>query len=235
MSQLTNHPIFNIKTQENSRTSSGVAGFVFAVYLPGLSAHGDLLQQSSSSWQTVWISIGIGLILLLLLYILLLWRMIRHQNQSLKESEETFKRFFMTSRDPVFITSRDGRFLDSNQAMVELFGFGSREELMSTPVSEIYHFPEDRPRIINEINRAGFVQDLQVEMVDKDQNILNTFLTATAIIDENGMVSGYQGTIRDNTGWIKVEQEMEENKENLDLAITGTGAGLWDWDLKSLK
>ena len=48
----------------------------------------------------------------------------------LKESEEKYNQFFKTSRDCVFITSKDGRLVDLNDAAVELFGYSSRDELL---------------------------------------------------------------------------------------------------------
>jgi PAS domain S-box-containing protein len=53
------------------------------------------------------------------------------------------------------------------------------------------------------------------------------------IKSSGGEVIGFQGTIRDNTSWIEIQQSLEENRESLDLAISGTGAGLWDWNIKT--
>ena len=192
-----------------------------------------VVEQIPSLWLTVGISIAIGLIIIFLIYILLLRRLVRIQTQNLKDSEETFKRFFMTSKDPVFITTRDGKWVDFNQATIDLFGYTSREEMIDIPVLSFYYSPDDRPRILAEIDRAGFIKDLPVEMVNKEGQILHTFLTTTAIMNKDGKITGYQGTIRDNTGLLQVEREIEDSRESLDLAITGTGAGLWDWDLKS--
>jgi PAS domain S-box-containing protein len=58
-------------------------------------------------------------------------------------------------------------------------------------------------------------------------------LTAVAIKGPDGEISGYQGTIRDNTPMITSQRRMQQSRESLDLAITGTGAGLWDWNLSS--
>ena len=37
----------------------------------------------------------------------------------------------------IAVVTEDGAFLDANQALVEMLGFSSREELLATPVSEI--------------------------------------------------------------------------------------------------
>ena len=189
--------------------------------------------QADSRWLTLGVSLGAGLVVIFIVYTFLLRRLLRKNTRSLRESEEKFKRFFMTSKDPVFITSKDGSWLDANTATVKLFGYNSLNELIQTPVSQVYHNPEDRPRVIKEVERNGFVQDLPIDLVDKDGNILHTMLTTSAIYSDNGEAIGFQGTIRDNTSWISTEQKMRQSRENLDQAFTGTGAGLWDWDIKN--
>jgi PAS domain S-box-containing protein len=191
------------------------------------------LLQNEVPWFTLGISLASGLIVIFVVYTILLRRLIRIRTQSLQESEEKFRRFFMTSKDPVFITSKDGRWIDTNEATVKLLGYESQKELFQTPVSQAYLNSDDRPRILKQIERSGFIRDLPVDMVDKDGNILHTMLTTTAIRDESGEVISFQGTIRDNTSWIAKQREMRQSQENLDLAFTGTGAGMWDWDIKA--
>ncbi len=193
----------------------------------------DSLGQSTSPWITIGFSLAAGIIIIFLVYILLLRKLIRDKTRSLQESEEKFRRFFMTSKDPVFITTRDGKWVDANQATVKLFGYETKKDLLSTSVSQAYLNPNERSGLLQDVVRSGFIKDLPVEMVDKDGNILHTLLTTTAILDSEGEVTGFQGTIRDNTSWIESEKKMNEGRETLELAVTGTGAGLWDWDLKT--
>ncbi len=191
------------------------------------------LLQVESPWITIGVSLGAGLVVIFIIYTVLLRRLVRKHTRSLQESEEKFRRFFMTSKDPVFITTKDGRWLDANEPTMRLFGYESQKELFQVPVSQMYLNPEERPRVLRDVERRGFVQDLPVDLVDKDGNILHTLLTTSAIRSDSGEVIGFQGTIRDNTNWISTEQKMRQSRENLDLALTGTGAGLWDWDIKN--
>jgi PAS domain S-box-containing protein len=189
--------------------------------------------QGDSRWLTLGVSLGAGLVVIFIVYTILLRRLLRKQTLSLRESEEKFRRFFMTSKDPVFITTLDGRWLDANDATVRLFGYESKKELFQTPVRQVYLNPQERPSVLKEVERKGFIQDMPLDMVDKDGNILHTLLTTSAILSADGKAVGFQGTIRDNTNWISTERKMRQSRENLDLAITGTGAGLWDWDIKT--
>ena len=184
-------------------------------------------------WLVIGISAAAGVIFLFALYTLLLRRIVHLRNQDLRESEERFRRFFMTSKDPVFITTREGKWLDANQATIRLFGYQSREELFQTPVNQVYLNPLERPTILKEIDRHGFIKDLPVDMVDSSGRTLHTLLTTVVVKDAKGNVLGYQGTIRDNTELVSSQRRIRQSRDSLDLAITGTGAGLWDWDLRT--
>jgi PAS domain S-box-containing protein len=139
----------------------------------------------------------------------------------------------MTSKDPVFITSREGKWLDVNQATVILFGHKDKNELLETTVIDVYKNPRDRTKLLEIVDNRGFVKDYPVDLVDKFNNTLNTMLTTTVIKDDAGNILGYQGTIRDHTDWISAQKKIQESQESLDLALTGTGAGYWDWNLST--
>jgi PAS domain S-box-containing protein len=47
--------------------------------------------------------------------------------QHLRESEEKYRAFFTASRDCVYITSPEGRWIDFNESALELFGYTERE------------------------------------------------------------------------------------------------------------
>ena len=139
----------------------------------------------------------------------------------------------MTSKDPVFITSKEGEWLDVNLATVRLFGFENKEDLLSSPVQQAYKKPEDRSNLLREVDQRGFVKDFQVDLVDRHGKVLHTILTTTVIKNNKGAVIGYQGTIRDQSEWLSTQKKIQESQESLDLALTGTGAGYWDWNIKT--
>ena len=184
-------------------------------------------------WVTIVLSTTAGVIILFVIYTILLRNRIESRSRALEESEERFRRYFMTSKDPVFITSKEGEWLDVNLATVHLFGFENKEELLATPVQQIYKKPEDRPDLLSEVDQRGFVKDFQVDLLDRQGNVLHTILTTTVIKNDEGIVIGYQGTIRDQSEWLSSQKRIREGQESLDLALTGTGAGYWDWNLKT--
>jgi PAS domain S-box-containing protein len=184
-------------------------------------------------WVTIVLSTTAGVIILFVIYTILLRDRIESRSRALEESEERFRRYFMTSKDPVFITSKEGEWLDVNLATVRLFGFENKKDLLATQVQQIYKKPEDRLDLLREVDQRGFVKDFRVDLVDRRGNVLHTILTTAAIKNNEGAVIGYQGTIRDQSDWLSTQKKIQESQESLDLALTGTGAGYWDWNIKT--
>jgi sensor histidine kinase YesM len=57
-------------------------------------------------------------------------RDLKKSQDALKEAEAKYRTIFEKSRDMVYMTSFDGKFIDVNQAGVDIFGYASKEELM---------------------------------------------------------------------------------------------------------
>jgi PAS domain S-box-containing protein len=127
---------------------------------------------------------------------------------ALAESEHKFRRFFNTSRDPVFITSKDGQWIDLNDAAVEVFGYADRDELLTVKIADLYSDPVKRKEHIRIISEMGFSKDYPVDLRKKDGTIMHTLVTAVARKDENGDVIGFQGTVRDITELKRAEEAL---------------------------
>ena len=84
--------------------------------------------------------------------------------------QDDYTRIFANSRDMVYLSSRDGRWVDVNPAGVEMLGYSSKEELLATPDSaqKAYINPDDRKRFQAAIEKDGFVKDYEVSFKKKN-------------------------------------------------------------------
>ena len=82
--------------------------------------------------------------------------------KALLESEERYRDFFKTSRDCVFITSVDGRWVDLNDAAVQFFGYESKEDLLKVEINDLYANPDERIRHLLVIKEKGYTQEYPV-------------------------------------------------------------------------
>jgi PAS domain S-box-containing protein len=128
---------------------------------------------------------------------------------ALAESERKYREFFTTSRDCVFITSPQGRWIDFNNAALELFGYGSREELLAVPIQALYEDKEERRRFNALIIRDGEVKEYPVRLVKADDTVIDTLITAVPLRNQDGTAKAFTGSIRDITEQKRAEHQRE--------------------------
>jgi PAS domain S-box-containing protein len=148
--------------------------------------------------------------------------------EALWKSEERYRTLFEGSRDAIYITTLDGKYLDFNQSMLDLFGY-SREEMMRIEVLQTYAHPVDRERFQKEVEQNGFVRDFEVKLRKKDGTEVECLLTSAVRRMDDGSIIGYQGIIRDITERKRAEEEKKKMEAQLQQAqkmeAIGTLAG----------
>jgi PAS domain S-box-containing protein len=132
---------------------------------------------------------------------------------ALRESEERYRQFFRTMRDSVFITTPSGRWVDFNDALVELFGCAGREEVLNAPVGSFYVDPEERAALTGLVERDGYVEDYPVRFRKRDGTVFDALITTVTLKNPDGSTKGYIGTIRDITGRKRTENALRESEE----------------------
>ncbi|MDB4951728.1 MAG: hypothetical protein JWM27_4377 [Gemmatimonadetes bacterium] len=131
----------------------------------------------------------------------------RRAEEALRTSEERYRTLFQESRDAIYMTSTDGRFVDANQAMLDLFGYG-RQELLAMGALDLYAHAADRERFQDEIARVGYVRDYEVRLAHRDGQAVECLLSASLRRSPAGEMLGYQGIIHDITERKRAEDQL---------------------------
>ncbi len=151
--------------------------------------------------------------------------------EALQESEERYRTLFNESKEPMFVTTIEGKFVDFNDALVDLFGFENREELMKVPASQTYFNPEDRNRFKEIMSRQNFVKDLELDLKKKDGSKIYALLTVNTMKDSEGNIIGYKGTIKDITERKLAEEALRQSEERYRNILENIGEGFYETDL----
>ncbi len=153
--------------------------------------------------------------------------------KELKESEEKFRNLFESVRHGLFISTKEGRFLDCNQAMWGVLGYQSKEEFLKIDITkDLYMNPEDRKIFQELVEKQGFVKDFEVEWKKKNGERITVLNTAVAKRDEKGTVIGYEGIKIDISDRKRMERELKEANDFLMNMIESSVDGIIVTDMK---
>jgi two-component system NtrC family sensor kinase len=145
----------------------------------------------------------------------------------LMESEEKYRNLFERVRHGLFISSKEGYFLDCNQALLEMAGYPNKEEFLRIDIAkDLYVNPEDRKTFQRLIEEQGFVKDLEVEFKKKNGKKITVLLTAHTKRDEKGRIVGYEGINIDISDRKRMEKELKEANDFLTNLIESSVDGI---------
>jgi two-component system NtrC family sensor kinase len=141
-------------------------------------------------------------------------REILRAQEELLASEAKFRELFETVRHGLYFSTRGGKFLECNQAMVDMLGYGNKEEVLAMDLArDLYLDASDRIEFQRMIEAEGFVKDYEVQFKRKDGEPLTVLLTAHVRKDRSGKVLGYQGLLVNITERKRLEQQLFQSEK----------------------
>jgi two-component system, NtrC family, sensor kinase len=142
--------------------------------------------------------------------------------QEILESENNFHYLFETVRHGLYFSTREGRFIDCNQTLLDMLGYASKEEFLSIDIpTQLYADPAERVTFQQIIERDGYVKDYEVTFRKKSGQPVDVQLTANIKKDRSGI--WYQGLVIDVTERRIREQQMLQSAKMASLGKLATG------------
>jgi len=153
--------------------------------------------------------------------------------RKLKDSEEKFRNLFERVRHGLYISTKEGRFVDCNQAMWGVLGYQDKEEFLKIDIArDLYVKPEDRKTFQGLVEKQGFVKDFEVEWKKKNGEKITVSLTAHAKKNEKEEIIGYEGIKIDISDRKRMEKELKEANDFLINLIESSVDGIIVTDMK---
>ncbi len=152
--------------------------------------------------------------------------------RELIDSEEKLRTLFERVKHGLFISSKEGKFLDCNQALLDMLGYPSKDEFLSIDVArDLYVHPEDCTVFREKIERNGYIKDMEVECRKKNGEKITILLTGYPI-KKSGEIVGYEGINLDITERKRIENELREANRFFKNLIESSVDGIIAADMK---
>ncbi|MFW6334479.1 MAG: PAS domain-containing sensor histidine kinase [Desulfosalsimonas sp.] len=157
----------------------------------------------------------------------------KKREAQLAASEERYQNLFENVGVGVYISSKKGRFLDANQALIRMLDYDSKDELLNIDLTrDLYVRPSDRCKFQEMIERDGRVVDYEVEFKRKDGTPITVLLTSHVRYDHQGKVLGYEGITVDQTERYMMEKKLREASDFMNKIIQSSPSPIMAADLK---
>ena len=143
---------------------------------------------------------------------------------------------FESLPDAMIVVGSSGEMVGVNQTACDLFGY-ARAELIGQSLEMLI---PDGHRPLHQGHVAGYFRTPRIRPMGsgidlaarrKDGTTVPVDISLSSFDSEMGRL--IVAAVRDITDRKRAEQALRESQERFDLAVRGTDAGIWDWDLRT--
>lgn len=127
--------------------------------------------------------------------------------KQLKISEAKFRIIFERSKDPMLITSPEGQILEANHAAINFFE-SSYTDIIKTNLPSLYKTEESRKRYTGAMISAGFITDLETELVTLGGTTKFCSISSFLQVSQHANEELYYSVIHDLTFRLNQEKHL---------------------------
>jgi len=157
---------------------------------------------------------------------------LKEAEAKLKDSEERYKALFDRSSHYIYIFDFNGRFVDVNQAALDLLGY-KKNELLKVDIASLMADDQsfDMTKVITEIKKRGFYLNGGAHRykIKKKNGDIVWLEAESSLIMRNGEPYAVQGVARDITERVTAEKELKGSEtlyrtllDTIPSAVTAT-------------
>ncbi len=127
----------------------------------------------------------------------------------LQESEEKYRTLTTNLNAGIFRIKPQGKgkFIEVNPALIKIFGYKNKSEILNISVESLFQDPNDRKIFIKDINKMGFIENRELLLTKKDGSPVWCSINAVSVKNESGDIIYHDGLIDDIT-----EKKLMENR-----------------------
>jgi PAS domain S-box-containing protein len=154
------------------------------------------------------------------------------QQKELEISEKRYKDLIEFLPEMICETDLHGRILYANKYSLDKFGYLQSDLDKGFSAFQLFD-PGERDEALQSFRKTfklSFMPPREFVAVKKDGTKFPV-IAYTTVITRDGVPTGIRGVMVDISERKIQEDELRQNKDRLEMALFGSGAGLWDWDI----
>ncbi|MEN6320957.1 MAG: PAS domain S-box protein [Syntrophaceae bacterium] len=144
----------------------------------------------------------------------------KQAEEALKASENLYRSVIDNIKDTFYRADTDGKLIMISPSGTTLLGYDTVEEMIGLDIAKsIYVNPNDRKKILSAIVERGFVTDFEVKLRRRDGTPVEVSTSSHKYFDENGLLLGIEGILRDISERKNAEKALRNSEERFSKAF----------------
>jgi len=150
----------------------------------------------------------------------------KRAEENLRKSDERYRSLFDRMLDGFYLSTHEGRFVDVNPALVKMFGYSSKQEMLDiTDIKrELYFSPEERGRHILDTDQE---EVKEYRMRRKDGSEIWVEDHGHYVHDEQGNIVYHEGILRDITAQKRAQEALRDSEEKYRIIFQNSPLGIF--------
>ena len=150
---------------------------------------------------------------------------LKNKEKELIESESKYKKIFENVQDIFYQVDVNGNIQEISPSVSKYSDY-THTEIIGQPIEMFYANPEDRNSLLREIQEKGEALDFEIVLKGKNKQLTHASVNAHFIFDEDGVISGVEGTLRDLTERKQAEEKIKISLSSLQATLDSTTDGI---------
>ncbi len=165
----------------------------------------------------------------------------KEMENALRESTQRFKELYSSSPIAIEIYDEQGILVDANDSCLNVFGVDNADEVRGFDLFEDPNLPTDAKEKLLLGKIVEYQTTFDFELVKalhlyhtSRSGVIYVDVKVTALgINRPGRISGYLVHVQDITSSKLAQARVKNSEQRLELALEGTQAGIWDWQVQT--
>jgi len=132
----------------------------------------------------------------------------------LQDAERRYREVLDNIQEGVFFAIPDARFIEVNDGLVRMLGYGGRSDLLQADLrTRVFSSPEQYDEFAGLMRERGGVQNHELTLRSLDGALIHVLINAFAVRDARGDVLQYRGAIQDIHGLKASQAELYRERD----------------------